>query len=127
MPTQALTQQEIEDLGLSNSDVWYVINVTENHISGFKPGKEGEEDNPFEMPWYDEGPRVTPVFFDKADAETCRFIVSKDAFLQNDTLGIEDEPYPDVLKRAIQWGVGIRAFDSERAKQWFEEYADKTI
>lgn len=127
MSVQALTPQEIEGRGLSEANVWYVVNVTKNHISGFKPGKDGEEDNPFEMPWYDEGPRSTPVFFDEADAERCRFIVSKQAFIQNDRLEIESEPYADVVKRAGQWDVSIRAFDSDRAKIWFEKYADLTL
>lgn len=124
MPVKPISPEEIAEKGMETR-VWYVINETQDHILGFPPAVEkGQEDSRL-PPWNDSYERVTPVFLEKEDAETLKFIASKQAYLQNDKLDVESEGYRDIRERvAGHPEFTLQMFDSERAKQWFKDYED---
>ena len=115
MTVPALTPEEVEERGLNDSIVWYVYNETEKHASGFERRDGGEG-------------RITPVFVEKEDAETCRFIVGKTAYLQNHVLTVKSAHLQDLIRDVDgEWEFHLQVWDGERAKKWFEEYGDITF
>lgn len=123
MTIRGLTPKEVRESGLEGSVVWYVVNVSKGHVSGF-PEKTVDVSS-FNLPYTDPYERITPVFLSKEDAETCRSIVSRGAFLQNDVLMVENESYSDIEARIKDHPeFKLQLFDAERAKKLFSNPTD---
>lgn len=111
MSVQSISPQEIAERGLNSHVVWFVYNETDQEVSGFSAsgGRQG---------------RITPVFLEKEDAETCRFIASKQAYLQKSSLGIRSEIFQTLFEEIVEDEpeFTLQLYDSNRAKEWFKQF-----
>jgi hypothetical protein len=117
-----LNEKEVAERGLNNKEVWYVVNLTKNHISGFPAQTEDKIEirdvgDPYK--------RIAPVFLEKEHAETVKYLFSKTAYVQNDKLDVESEIYQDIAERIKNYPeFQLQLYDSERGEAWLNQYKD---
>ncbi|HEX8196377.1 MAG TPA: hypothetical protein VF571_09330 [Pyrinomonadaceae bacterium] len=122
MKVTGLNAEEVVKQGLSNSNVWYVVNLTQNNVMGFaaqigdKPEIRDAGD-PYE--------RITPVFVEKKHAETVQYLASKNAYTQDDKFGIENDTYQNIIERIKDDPeFSLQFYDSERGEQFIQQYEE---
>lgn len=112
MAAQAISPKEIEEKGLNKKPVWYVFNETTKEIPGF--------------PSTSSNGRITPVFLEQEDAETFKFIVSKQAYYQDVTLSVQSEVFQKLFEEIIEDEpeFALQMYGPDEAKEWFKDFQE---
>jgi hypothetical protein len=112
MTAQAISPKEIEEKGLNKRPVWYVFNETKKEVPGFPSTTSND--------------RITPVFLEKKDAETFKFIISKQPYYQDVTLSIQSEIFQKLFEEIIEdeQEFALQMYGPDEAREWFKDFQD---
>lgn len=120
MKVPGLSAKEVAERGLSNTEVWYVVNITQNNVAGFA---EQIEDSPEVRDVGDPYKRITPVFAEKGYAEAVKYLASKNAYAQGDKFDVESDTYQNIQDRIKEFPeFSLQFYDLERGKQFLHEH-----
>lgn len=112
MATKAISPKEIEEKGLNKRPVWFVFNETKQEVPGFPSDNSND--------------RKTPVFLEKEDAETFKFIVSKLPYYQDCTLSIQSEVFQKLFEETVEDEPEfmLQMYGPDEAREWFKDFQD---
>jgi adenine-specific DNA methylase len=112
MAAKAISAKEIEEKALNKRAVWFVFNETKQEVPGFPSDNSND--------------RITPVFLEKEDAETFKFIVSKLPYYQDCTLSLQSEIFQKLFEEIVEdeQEFMLQMYGPDEAREWFEDFQD---
>jgi hypothetical protein len=112
MAAKAISAKEIEEKGLNKRPVWFVFNETKKDVPGFQSTNSND--------------RLTPVFLEREDAETFKFIISKQPYYQDVTLSVQSEIFQKLFEEIIEDEpeFALQMYGPDEAREWFKDFQD---